>query len=106
MTGESELFDSLVKFHEGSMSNIQWRRVRVMARAIIEECEAIDKSQELSAELARIKLLADGADEISDIPRIYTEAPETEFAEMPQEIQTHYQEMLSYAKRLARVRAK
>ncbi len=88
------------------MSNVQWRRVRVMARAIIEECEAIEKSPELSAELARIRLLADSADEILDIPRIYTEVPEAEFKEMPQETQVYYQEMLSHAKRLAIVSTK
>jgi len=88
------------------MSNVQWRRVRVMARTIIEECEAIEKSQELSTELARIQSLADIADEISDIPRIYTEAPEAEFKEMPQETQAYYQEMLSHAKRLARLSTK
>ncbi len=88
------------------MSNVQWRRVRVMARTIIEECEAIDKSPELSAELIRVQSLSDSADEIADIPKIYTEAPQTKFGELPQEIESHYQEMLSHAKRLAKVGVK
>jgi len=88
------------------MSNVQWRRVRVMARTIIEECEAIDKSMELSAELARIQSLADSSDEISDIPKIYTEAPGIKFKELTQNIQAHYQEMLIHAQQLSRVSAK
>ncbi|WP_160154174.1 hypothetical protein [Microbulbifer sp. ALW1] len=88
------------------MSNVAWRRIRVMARTLIEECEAIDKSPKLTAELNRIQVLADSSDELEGIPRIYTEAPQTDFAELPSTISLQYQEMLLHAKRLARGDAK
>lgn len=88
------------------MINVQWRRVRLIARTILEECAVLEKPVELSSELDRILLLTDSVDEIADIPRIYTEAPEAEFLEMAQEIRSHYQEMLSHARRLTKESAK
>lgn len=78
----------------------------MIVRTIIEKCDDIDKSPELVAELNRIKRLADSAEEIEDIPRIYAEATQTEFNELPSEIKLCYQEMLSYTELISKASTK
>lgn len=81
------------------MSNVQWRKFRLEAFALIELMRQQSISSDFENELKRIIALLDHEDEINSYPKVYLEANPIESFKLPKKVVELYSELLDKSKR-------